>query len=538
LVYDKDSTLFIYYLKACNAIIGVAPRGDCGAYGGIFVKQLLFVLALMLSLPVLAAPTQTVGRWDRFEIAMQNIKSYANPYRDVTLHATFTKPDGGKVQFWGFYDGGTTWRLRFMPDKIGMWRYEATFSDGTRGVSGTFRCVASKLPGLIAADKTNPLWFGFKGGRHILLRSFHVGDRFFARNWSDQERKTFLDWAQQQGYNTLSIASHYLNRNVEGRGRGWETPALWPLNVAEYQRMERVLDDLARRRIIVFPFAGFLGRASNFPREMNEMELYLRYTIARLGAYWNLLFNVGGPEPELKNNPYLTRDEINRIGTLIRQLDVFGHLLTLHTPTGDNPVRNESWLSYVTLQGPKTFDRRVLSEGLSRNHAGKPLYAQETLWSGNYTVTNRYGRDYTDDDIRKNAYVINLSASVLNFADNQGDSSTGFSGTLRLTDRVQRRHDILKQVWNFLAALSFYRLSPRQDLVTTGFCLAEEGREYLIYLETGGTVQVQLKPGTYLVQWINARDTRDKRSRGITTDGRNLTAPDANDWLLHLQRKK
>jgi hypothetical protein len=80
-----------------------------------------------------------------------------------------------------------------------------------------------------------------QGGRHLLIRSFHVSDRFFAKNWSEAERQAFLDWAQGQGYNTLSIASHYLNRNLEGRGKGWETPALWPLNAAEYQRMERAL---------------------------------------------------------------------------------------------------------------------------------------------------------------------------------------------------------------------------------------------------------------------------------------------------------
>jgi hypothetical protein len=490
-----------------------------------------FFLLTIFSLSVHAATS--VGRWDRFEISVPNPKTYADPFRDVTLNATFIKPDGGKVVFWGFYDGGAMWRLRFMPDQLGTWRYEANFSDGTRGASGTFRCVASKLPGLIAADETNPLWFGFKGGQHFLMRSFHVGDRFLAKNWSDDERKIFLDWAQQQGYNTLSMASHYLNRDVEGRGRGWETPALWPLNASEYQRMERVLDDLARRRIIAFPFAGFLGRAANFPREPKELELYLRYTIARLGAYWNLLFNVGGPEPELKSSPYLTRAEVNRGGAQIRQLDVFGHLLTVHTATGDNPQRDEAWLSYVTLQGPKTFERRVLSAGLLKNHAGKPLYAQETLWSNNYTVTRRYGRDYTDDDIRKNAYVINLSAAALNFADNKGDSSTGFSGTLKLSDRVQVRHDILKQVWDFFATLPFYRWSPRQDLVSNGFCLAEEGREYLVYLEAGGSVDVQVKPGRYAVRWINARATHEIRT-GVTTTGANLTAPDTGDWLLRL----
>ena len=97
---------------------------------------------------------------------------------------------------------------------------------------------------MIATDETNPLWFGFRGGKHVLIRSFHVGDRFFAANWPETRRAAFLDWAQQQGYNMLSVASHYLNRNAAGRGAGWKTPDLWPLNASEYGRMEAILDDL------------------------------------------------------------------------------------------------------------------------------------------------------------------------------------------------------------------------------------------------------------------------------------------------------
>lgn len=500
------------------------------------LKQVLLLSLLVLGATVAAA--QTVGQWDRFEVAVKNAQKYADPYRDVTLDVTFTRPGGATVKFWGFYDGDATWRIRFMPDQLGQWRYAATFSDGLRGARGTFTCVASDLPGMIGADKHNPLWFGFTSGKHTLIRSFHAGDRFFAKNWPEAERQAFLDWAQQQGYNTLSIASHYLNRDVAGRGKGWETPALWPLNAAEYERLEGVLDDLAARRLIVFPFAGFLGRASNFPREAKEQALYLRYTIARLGAYWNLMLNVGGPEPELKNSAYMTRAEVNRAGALIRRLDVFGHLLTVHTPTGDNPFRDEAWLDYVTLQGPKTFDLRELSAGLLRNHhPNKPLYAQETLWSGNYTVTRRHGRDYTDDEIRKNAYTIVMSAASLNFADNRGDSSTGFSGTLKLADRAAARHDIVKMVWDFFESIPFYRLSPRQDLVTSGFCLAEEGREYLVYLPNGGAVSVQLKPAHpqgYAARWVNARQPKEQRDGGATTTGENLSAPDEGDWFLRL----
>jgi hypothetical protein len=502
-------------------------------------------LAVLLALTMQAggvtaqlANRATVGQWDRFEVALTNGKHYADPYRDVTLNVTFTKPDKTQVEFPGFYDGAATWRIRFMPDQLGQWSYEASFSDGTPGAHGTFMCVKSNLPGMIATDEVNPLWFGFKGGGHTLVRSFHVGDRFFAKNFSDAERRTFLDWALAQGYNMLSIASHYLNRDEEGRGRGWETPKLWPLDAAEYQRMEVILDDLAQRRLMIFPFAGFFGRASNFPREAKEQEMYLRYTLARLGAYWNVLLNVSGPEPTLKNKVEMTAEQVNAAGRLIERLDPFGHALSVHTPTGDSIFRDEPWLNYVILQGPKTNDRRKLSEGLLKNHhPQKPLYAQETLWTGNvFHMQRMSGKDYSDGDLRKNAYVLMMSAAALNFADNQGLSSSGFSGSLKLADRAQPRHDIIRRVWDYFETVPFYRMSPRQDVVNNGFCLAEEGRDYLIYLETGGAVSVKLKPGRYTVEWINARNTAERRKGGATTTGENLQAPDSNDWLLRLTK--
>jgi hypothetical protein len=503
-------------------------------------RFITLVIASLLADPVGAADVPSaprpVGRWDRFEVAVTNATRYADPYRDVALDVAYTRPDGRTVAFWGFHDGGTTWKLRFMPDRPGTWRYEARFSDGSPGASGSFTCVPSDLPGMVAVDEANPQWFGYKGGKHVLVRSLHVGDRFFAATWDAARRATFLDWAQRQGYNTLSVASHYLNRDAPGRGRGWDTPALWPLNAAEYRRMEAVLDDLARRRLIVFPFAGFFGRASNAPNDPADQELYVRYTLARLGPYWNVLLNVGGPEPHLRGKPYLSGDEIHRLGRLIRRLDVFGHPLTVHNPTGDDLFKDADWLTYGTLQGPKTADRARLSAGLLRNHhPRKPLYAQETLWSGNVNHVRAIKRDYTDDDLRKNAFVLMMSAAALNFADNAGDSSTGFSGTLDLADRKQERHDVIKGVWDYFETVPFYRMTPRQDLVDAGYCLADEGRRYLVYLESRRSVNVAVAPGAYAVEWVNARDTTDRRPGGTTHDGRGLTSPkDGDDWLVSL----
>jgi hypothetical protein len=447
------------------------------------------------------------------------------------------------VQFWGFHDGGSTWKIRFMPDQMGIWRYRAAFSDGSASREGVFGCVRSDIPGTLTVHTANPIWFGFADGGAVLLRSLHVGDRFLAVNWADPQdrqgnsrRTAFLDWAQAQGYNMLSIASCFLNRNSPGRGQGWDTPALWPLDAAQFRRLEAVLDDLARRRIMVFPFGGFFGRDAGFPVDPVDQRLYIRYALARLGVYWNIVLNVGGPEPLLSKKPYLTLEEVNRLGNAIRAADVFGHPLTVHNATGDDACRDQPWLNFGTLQGPKTTDRAALSDGLLRNHhPAKPLYAQETLWSG-----NKFHPAYSDDDLRKNAYVVLMSAAVINFADNAGNSSTGFSGTLDLADRTQHRHDILKRVWDFFETAGVERLRPAQELIEVvkgghAFCLADPGREYLVYLESPGSFNIRTVGGPFRAEWINAADTSDRRPGGVCTDGQGLTSPEGgDDWLVRL----
>lgn len=523
---------------------------------------LAFVLALSsTSVPLFAADgaPNRVPQWSRFEASVENSNPTKNPFRDVSLDVTYTAPDGRTIAFWGFYDGGTTWRMRFMPDMPGTWRYEATFSETTAtdpsgaatgrrsrpALRGTFECVPSDLPGQIIVHPSNPQWFGWRGGDAMLIRALHIGDRFFARNWDAAKRTAFLDWAQKQGYNTLSIASFFLNRQAHGRGDDWETPQLWPLDPAEFRELEAILDDLARRRIVVYPFAGFFGRDAHFPGNHAEQTRYIRYTLARLAPSWNLLWNVGGPEPLLRRRPYLTFEEVNRLGAEIAELDPFKHPISVHNATGDDAFKDQPWLTYGTLQGPKTFDRARLRDGLLKNHhPAKPLLAQETLWSGNSVhIRANKGADYSDADLRKNAYVIHFSAAYLVFADNDGDSSTGFTGTMAPADCRQPRHDIVKGVWDTLAPLPWQNTKPRPDLVSTtdgkghSFCLAEPGRTYLVYLESPGTISVRVTDGPYQSEWINAQQPRDRRRAEPTRDGAALASPrDGDDWILVLTK--
>jgi hypothetical protein len=496
------------------------------------------LLLIFLLLFTVSSVFADVGIWDRFETSITNTKSYADPYRDTTPNITYTRPDGSKIQFWGFYDGGTTWTIRFMPDMLGSWKYSATFSDGQPGKSGSFNCVPSDLPGMISQDEVNPIWFGYKGGNHMIMRSFHVGDRFFAANWPTSSRKAFLDYAQKQGYNTLSIGSHYLNRDDDTRGRGWDTPDFWDnasrkLKEAEYDEMEVILNDLERRRIIVFPFAGFLGANSDYPNNSSDRTLYFKYTLARLGPYWNVMLNVAGPE---LSKWKLSESEVTTIGKEIQSLDVFGHLLACHQTSNKNFFKNQSWNNYDCYQGTKTHDLNKLYTELSKTFrsSGEPFYAQETLWSG-----NKYHPNYSDTQLRKNAIVINMTASAFNFGDMNGNSSTGFTGSLDLADRRQSRHDIVKNVWDYFETIEFWKMSPRPDLTSAGYCLAKAGEEYLIYRPSRGSITVDITGGPYNVTWINAQNTSERINGGITTNGQNLSTPGhGDDWFYHLTQDK
>jgi hypothetical protein len=457
--------------------------------------------------------TNQVGQWDRFEAEVINPKSYNDPFSDVSLEATYTRPDGSVINFWGFYDGGNRWKLRFMPDQLGKWKFESRFSDGSKGIASSFTCVASTIPGLISRDETNPRWFGFKGGNHILIRSFHCGPLF---SIPEDKRKTFLDWAQKQGYNTLGVRGH-----VNG------VPNLWPLNVDTFRQVETVLNDLSDRRMLVWGFWGFFGGRA--PREADKRTLYLKYCMARLGPYWNEIFNVGGPEIDKRRKP----EEIDALGKEIKRLDVFGHLLGVHQLSHDDHFREYDWVSMVTLQ-IKIPDLNDLNQTLIRNYVqSKPIFSSESCWSGNIIQFAKRGGCHPER-LRHQLWVHLLTGAALSMADMNGNNRSGFSESMDLKDKIQERHDIPKRIWDYMETIPFYRMNPHPELVDNGICLAEPGNRYLVYLPSGGTVQVKLDNREYKVEWINARDPKEIRSNGIARKGSPLTSPDNKDWLLLL----
>ena len=89
----------------------------------------------------------------------------------------------------------------------------------------------------------------------------------------------------------------------------------------------------------------------------------------------------------------------------------------------------------------------------------------------------------------------------------------------------------------FADCVNLARMPPRGDLSSSGYCLADPGAEYLVYLPEGGAVTVDLSEvGTTLdLEWFDIRSGKTSDPGQLAGGGaRELTAPFAGEAALYL----
>lgn len=491
---------------------------------------------------------QTVPRWGTLELTIANPQSYANPFADVTLEATFTAPSGRQVKGWGFYDGGPTWRLRFMPDEVGPWRYEAKFSDGSPGVRGSFRCVRGKIHGPLRVRRENPLWFEHADGTPFYLRGFHLW-------WVDALDETTLaktlDFLKAQGFNAI-VGPHLgphgrlpWERKAEGKGRNEQGEVDFSrFNLNLWRNLDRALKMLDERGMVLIPFSIF-GGTNGVPKipTWKEQDLFLRYWVARWGGFWNVTF-----QPTSEWEKGFSEAEILRIGSRLRELDGGRHLVSVHAlKASSEAVQRAEWFAYHTVQDKLSDWNPMKYTWLVELHrrVRKPILAHECLWEGNY-YQREAGLDI--DNLRKAAWVIALCGGQINYADGivtpghwmrleEEDAGKIFSERGMAVGPKGKFYQPLKVLGDFLQSLPFWRMTPQPELSSTGVCLGEVGREYVVYAPSGGTVTVDLTaaPGSFTARWFNPREGKFAEPFKIEGGGkRACPSPDGNDWVLHL----
>ncbi len=79
-----------------------------------------------------AEQTLSAETWRAVELSFESEKSYADPFADVTLDLLL-RGNGRLYTVPGFWDGGNTWRVRFVCPAAGTWQCKTVCSDETNG---------------------------------------------------------------------------------------------------------------------------------------------------------------------------------------------------------------------------------------------------------------------------------------------------------------------------------------------------------------------------------------------------------------------
>lgn len=169
----------------------------------IFVCFTLFVF-----LPVFSAYSQDAIKWQKQELVFTSSIDYENALQEVRFfEITFTSPTGQKKAINGFWDGGRTWKARFMPWETGTWTYQTACSDtknsGLNDITGNFICKSGNAGHDIytRGPVTNP------PGTFFLTHS--DGTPFFwlaCTAWNGALKSTDKEWDEYLGHR---VANHY-----------------------------------------------------------------------------------------------------------------------------------------------------------------------------------------------------------------------------------------------------------------------------------------------------------------------------------------
>jgi len=93
----------------------------------------------------------------------------------------------------------------------------------------------------------------------------------------------------------------------------------------------------------------------------------------------------------------------------------------------------------------------------------------------------------------------------------------------------------------FAERMNLAETKPRKDLASSGYCLANPGQEYLLYLPDGGEVTVDLTEvrGTIVVEWMHpVKGTITPGKTSSSGDKRSFKAPFGGDAVLYIRRRQ
>ncbi|WP_206314404.1 DUF5060 domain-containing protein [Streptomyces coryli] len=332
----------------------------------------------------------SVERWGVYELALDG-PAAGNPYRDVPLRAEFQHRNR-VVPVDGFYDGAGCYRIRFMPDAEGEWRYvtrsTASQLDGRRG---TFTCTPPAPGNHGPVRVAGPRTFAYADGTRYLP----LGTTCYHWNHLDD-----LD-REEETLRVLADAPFTKVRMCLLPTGGMDPPRLafagdspetldtTRFNPAFWRHFERRLRDLLalgiEADVILFhPYDE--GRWCLDRMSPEEDRFLLRYAMARLAAYRHVWWSLSN---EYDFNTHKTVADWDDLGRFVQRHDPYQRLRSIHNGTRMYTYERiyDFGRRWITHQSIQHWDARLTARW--RDACPKPVVIDEIGYEG--TAERRWG---------------------------------------------------------------------------------------------------------------------------------------------------
>ncbi|KAK0351046.1 hypothetical protein LTR94_026544, partial [Friedmanniomyces endolithicus] len=292
-----------------------------------------------------------VEKWGVFEVAFE--APAGNSPFDTAFVGLFS--DGfGEIRAPGFYDGDGIWRIRFCPPRAGSWRWVCQSErSALNGRSGQFEVVEAKGDNHGPVGVVETYHFAYADGspfRQIGTTSYGWSHQ------SDAKRRSTLETLKASPFNKIRMlvlpnAAVAENLPIQPFVRTGPRPAefdLDQLDPAFFRRLDEAVSQLnqigIQADVILFhPY----DEASGFNDMNAERDArYVRYVMARLGAYRNVWWSLANEFDILKGK---TDEDWDRLFQLVRDEDPYDRLRSIHNwrRLYDN---GKPWVTHSSIQ--------------------------------------------------------------------------------------------------------------------------------------------------------------------------------------------
>jgi hypothetical protein len=280
------------------------------------------------------AHPERVERWGMLEVTLPG-PSGGNPFVDVRLAATFQHGDH-EQEVAGFYDGEGAYRIRFMPDAVGAWRYTTQSNDAElAGQSGRFEVVPPTGENRGPVRVHNTFHFAYADGTPYKP----LGTTCYA--WTSQpnelEEQT-LETLSASPFNKLRMCvfpkRYSWNENEPPRYAFAGTPPnRWDFtrfDPAFFRHLEMRIGQLRdlgiEADVILFhPYDKAHWGFDRMPDEVDDR--YLRYIVSRLAAFRNVWWSLANEFDFMEEKQPSDWDRLIRV---VDESDPYGHMISIH----------------------------------------------------------------------------------------------------------------------------------------------------------------------------------------------------------------